>query len=357
MAKVGIMSMQRIINYGSFLQAFALKKIIESLEHEVEFIDYIYEKTIIENKKNTIINKIKRNINFVEYIKKKKNISEFQKKFKEEYFPILNIKELNHNKNIEYLIIGSDEVFNCLQPYPVGYSRNLFGKEYEKQTIISYAASFGFTTIEGLKKHNISEEIANMFKNFKSISVRDNNSYNIVKELTNEPNKLSINLDPVFIYDFSKYIKKVDISNYIIIYAYPGRLTKEEIKYIKSFAKKNNKKILSLGVYQKIADIVKIVNPTEIFSYFKYADYVITDTFHGSIFAMKTNTKFCTIIRDSNENKLVDLLERLKQSDRKVTNINEIEELYKQDIDFTKTNKIIANERKRTIEYLKNNLK
>ena len=39
--KIGIMSMQRIINYGSFLQAYGLKKMIESVsKSEVEFIDY-----------------------------------------------------------------------------------------------------------------------------------------------------------------------------------------------------------------------------------------------------------------------------------------------------------------------------
>ena len=38
--KVGIMSMQRIVNYGSFMQAFSLKRIIEGLGHEVVFVDY-----------------------------------------------------------------------------------------------------------------------------------------------------------------------------------------------------------------------------------------------------------------------------------------------------------------------------
>ena len=42
--KIGIMSMQRIHNYGSFLQAYGLKKTIESLEHDVCFVDYQFEK-------------------------------------------------------------------------------------------------------------------------------------------------------------------------------------------------------------------------------------------------------------------------------------------------------------------------
>ena len=49
--KIGIMSMQRIINYGSFLQAYGLKKIIEEMGCEVYFVDYDYEPPIIETKK------------------------------------------------------------------------------------------------------------------------------------------------------------------------------------------------------------------------------------------------------------------------------------------------------------------
>lgn len=39
--KVAILSMQQIKNYGSFLQAFSLKKNIESLGHTCEFINII----------------------------------------------------------------------------------------------------------------------------------------------------------------------------------------------------------------------------------------------------------------------------------------------------------------------------
>ena len=58
MSKVGILSMQRIKNYGSFLQAYGLKKIIEELGHDVEFVDYHIEPSIIENKENSKNDKI-----------------------------------------------------------------------------------------------------------------------------------------------------------------------------------------------------------------------------------------------------------------------------------------------------------
>ena len=53
MSKVGILSMQRIKNYGSFLQAYALKTLVENLGHEVQFVDYYVEKPVIEMVNNT----------------------------------------------------------------------------------------------------------------------------------------------------------------------------------------------------------------------------------------------------------------------------------------------------------------
>ena len=146
------------------------------------------------------------------------------------------------------------------------------------------------------------------------------------------------------------------MNNYIIVYAYTGRLSKFEEKYIKKFAKKYNKKIVSLGFYQKIADYNLVVEPFEMLEYFKKSDYVITDTFHGTIFSIKMHAKFCTIIRDSNKNKLYYLLNETKLLCRQVNNFDDIERLYKKDMNFSETDKKINEERKCSIEYLKKNI-
>lgn len=93
-----------------------------------------------------------------------------------------------------------------------------------------------------------------------------------------------------------------------------------------------------------------------VFSYFKNADYVITDTFHGTVFSIKMNTKFCTLVRDSNRNKLEALLNKLDKLERKVEKLEDIERLYNTEVDFYKTNQIIEQERKKTTLYLKENI-
>ena len=359
MKKVGIMSMQRIKNYGSFLQAYGLKKNVENLGYDVEFVDYEYEKTIRTPKRKNIFLKVISNINVLQYIKKKKILKQYDDLFEQKFIPTICKKSNNiRPKDIDCLIIGSDEVFNCLQYYPVGYSRELFGKNYENIPIISYAASFGQTNYELLKKYNIDSEIGDLLKNFKALSVRDDNSFQTVTKLTGiEP---FLNLDPVLITNYDdETIDNVLLKNYIIVYAYPGRLLKKEEKAIKKFAKKHNKKIVSFGMYQKIADVDITVNPFEIFSYFKYADFIITDTFHGSIFSVKTHSNFCTIVRSGksgNSNKLIDLLNRLKLGDRIITDTYDLERIYNKKIDYKRTDKILENERLKSIDYLKKNL-
>ena len=154
--KIGIMSMQRIINYGSFLQAYGLKKMIESVsKSEVEFIDYRFGVDITnrlkkpQSKAESIVDKILKNRTPWNYLKKKNFFKEIERNL------ILDLKDigvdkLNYDCEVDTLVIGSDEVFNCLQPYPVGYSKQLFGDGYAHSKIVSYAASFGSTRYEDL---------------------------------------------------------------------------------------------------------------------------------------------------------------------------------------------------------------
>lgn len=63
-------------------------------------------------------------------------------------------EEMNYNPELDCLVIGSDEVFNCIQKNSnVGYSPELFGKDNRAKKLITYAASFGNTTLEKLDRY------------------------------------------------------------------------------------------------------------------------------------------------------------------------------------------------------------
>ncbi|ADY55905.1 hypothetical protein Sgly_1607 [Syntrophobotulus glycolicus DSM 8271] len=355
--KIGIMSMQRIKNYGSFLQAFGLKMTLENLGHEVIFVDYKIEKPIVSYKEKGIIYRIVRKAYRIinKIILRKETLSSL---FDKKYFSMLGLsKHRIYRTKVDVLVIGSDEVFNCLQTNPdVGYSKELFGKDNNAGKVISYAASFGHTTIKGLGKYGIDSEISQMLTSFSRISVRDNNSYEIVKNLTGKPPV--INVDPVMISDFDKLIPpQLSLDNYILIYAYGDRISSEvEINAIKRFAEKYNKKTVSIGTHQKWTDLKLEADPFELLAYVKGADYIITDTFHGTIYSIKYNIPFITIIRESNKQKLSDLLQRFSVDDRELKDINELENILLNPINFDKVNDIIGLETEKSKKYLKENI-
>lgn len=370
MAKIGILSMQRIINYGSFLQAYGLKKLLEDLGHTVEFVDYRIEEPLIKNdekkhnslmyvKINKVLEALKYDAPFVhriQYILHKKG-------FDNKYFSILGLKsEMNYTPELDVLVIGSDEVFNCIQKNTnVGYSLELFGKNNKSEKLISYAASFGNTTIDKLRKYNKDNEIGSLLKRFDAISVRDNNSGKIVENLTNRIPEY--NLDPVLAYDYMNRCKEipklVSKEKYIILYAYAGRISSQEAEWIRNYARKRNLKIYSIGGAQKYADKFIDCSPFEVLSYFQNAEAVITDTFHGSIFSIITKRKFATIVRKSegenygNEEKLTDLLNRVKLSSQLTTDMNSIEMILDKEIDYNLVDEVLEKERVKTMDYLK----
>lgn len=372
MKKVGILSMQRIANYGSFLQAYALKQLIEELGYNVEFVDYHVGAPVITesaDSKNKIVRKIKKGMETFKYqapLSHKLSFIRYKQSFAQKYMPYLEIAdEMNYNPKLDCLVIGSDEVFNCIQKNSnVGYSLELFGKNNNANRLITYAASFGNTTLEKLQTYKKADEIGKLLNKFDAISVRDVNSGTIVEQLTDkEP---VYNLDPVLTYDYMNSCDKIpnlkSAEKYLILYAYAGRISNAEADWIADYAKKKNLKVYTIGGIQKCGDRFIDCSPFEVLAYFKNAEEVITDTFHGSIFSIITHRPFTTLIRKSvgdsygNEEKLSDLLNRLKLNDRMTTNIDDVEKKNAKSIEYEIVDEVLNTQRVLAKKYLKQNL-
>ena len=367
MKKAGILSMQRIYNYGSFLQAYGLKKMLEELGCDVEFVDYHPGKCLVDLKqKNGLLRKLSKSMEVLMIqapLKAKLNFIKYKKNFGVKYHSYLGIgSQYNYNPELDILVIGSDEVFNCVQDNPnVGYTAELFGVGSQAETVISYAASFGNTTMERLKQYGAEKEVAGWLNSFNTISVRDNNSYEIVKELTGKAPEL--HLDPVLMYDYMKKCpavsKQADDSDYLVLYGYTGRFSKEECRKIREYAIEKKLKILCIGGIQHCCDKFVDCSPFEVFSYFKNAYAVITDTFHGTIISIITQQRFATFVRSSgygNAEKVSELLKRLNLEEQIVFNVEELGKIVEKKIDYLSVNYIIENERKRAYQYLNNML-
>ena len=354
MKKIGILSMQEVHNYGSFLQAIALKKTIEGLgDYEVCFIP-IEQGRLLPEYRRSIKVKIEKGIErFLHFdiFKRIKFNNLYHKRFAEEFVPEL-VGDKRFDGTYDCVVIGSDEVFHFAQLSPWGFTPQLYGDVKNAKKVISYAASFGATTIDIIDRHGLKEEIAAAMSKMSGISVRDMNSYRIASSLVDK--KIDINIDPVLLFDYTSYIREPEEEDFIVVYTYPNRIKSDkEVQAIKAFARKHRKKIITIGFYFPWSDKTVVPHPFEVLGYIKKASYVITDTFHGCVMSIINNKQFGTIVRDSNRNKMTSLLADYGLESRLVGDMSKLDDVVLSEIDYKTVNAIIEERRVIANDYLK----
>lgn len=347
--KIGILSMQRVKNYGSFLQAYALKIMLEKRGHRVTFLDIEKKKGYNPKKINKLHRLMKRLKNVDLYLYKRiiysKKNSELNALFEnqQKYYLGLLDREMKE-KSYDMVVIGSDEIFNASSYSEWGINSQRFGLIPYAGRTISYAASCGYTCSQDMNDAE-REEIGKALLMMQDISVRDENTGLFVKELSKrEP---VYNLDPVLIYDFEDEIKQGEREGYpqypyMVVYAYHNRIkSKNEIKAIKSYAKKRKLRTIAIGGSLPWCDEFAVISPFQVLAYFKHAECIVTDTFHGTVIAAKFNKPVAVIVRDSNSNKLMDLIKRLHIVDSVISDPHELESVFNNNNDYVSCNEII----------------
>ncbi len=370
--KVGIMSMQRVCNYGSFLQAYGLKKMVESLGHEVVFVDYRVRPPRLRGSKEKIrfllskwaktafaaLERLPWAVHWLPpswaYAAKAHN------RYREQDWKVLGLPPRKRCRTpVDVLLIGSDEVFNCLQKNPaVGFSPDLFGVDARARTVSTYAASFGNTTLDALRDAGVADLVKGWLSRLDAVSVRDKNSLAIVRALTGRSDVVE-NMDPVLAYDFHDVPpREVPLSGYLVVYAYKGRLAPREIDAIRDYASRKRKKIVAIGGYQPFADLTVQDSPFRILDYFRHADAVVTDTFHGTIFSVVSHARFGVFVREGhgsvygNSEKLLDLLRRLGLENRLLDLDKGLDGVLDADWDAAAADAVVARERQNSMAYL-----
>lgn len=371
MKRIGILTIHRIYNHGSFLQAFAVKTLVEKLLSDgtvCEFMDWPPKNSEIKFNYELPTNSLIKPFGLKYWIHKKLGHEVYCRdvelawvynqlgiKYIRQCQQYLGVKpEPNYNTSYDAIIVGSDESFNCTQNDAKWDGLFCFNL---KSHIVSYAASFGYSTIDRLNQYNMIETIKNGLLSYKAISVRDKNSQDIVKALTETLPE--INLDPVLIFDYSKYIPTIKRNeNFILVYNYLNRINDPGfIKEIKKLARREHLEIISVFEYCPWADKNIALTSFEVLAYYEKAKYVITDTFHGVVMSIKFNKRFATFVRDSNYNKLHFLLEQFGLENQIISCDQNIKDILMRQIDWEAINGQISIERNRTINYFKKSLK
>ena len=363
--KICILSMQRVNNMGSLLQSYALKKTLEWMNADVEFMDikrieedfnllgnykqYFHGENELAGLKGKLGKLDRYAINRIR-IRKQCNIQDEEfEKFRNE-----TLKLQKKSERYDLCIIGSDEVFNCLSAGTWGFTSQLFGNIPNADKVITYAASCGSTTYEELPVA-VSDRIRAVFFNVNGFSARDENTHDFIARLTDK--EIEDNLDPVLIYNFDEEVGKATLpklpTRYCVIYSYYNRIhTKGEINAIKSFCKKHELTPIAVGTPQFWLKDYVVCTPFQCLKIFQNANFVITDTFHGTIFSAKYAKKFAILARESNKNKLFDLVDKIGMKEHLMNSVDELDAKFnitKKKADFER---LIEKEQNRTWKYL-----
>lgn len=357
--KIAVLSMQRVVNFGSVLQAYSLRKLIEEVTGETAVFLDIQEDRVLHSRKTVhaamdyetpaayppgILQRAKRWFNARLSAVNKKMIHAFMKN------ELLLNGEENEN-TFDYVVVGSDEVFNHVN----GVNLQLHGAVRQAQKIISYAASCGSARVEDILPEDISA-VRDAMTGFSAVSVRDEATAQYVSSLYD--GKITHHLDPVLVGDLcDRPHKPVPVKKYLLVYAYGQRIhTEAEIRAITEFARARGLKTLAVGGWQFWCDMYIPACPMRVLDYFYYADYVVTDTFHGAIFSVIHQKQFAVIVRRTNANKLGGLLRDLKLESRQLPEMSQLAQCLTTPVDYAAVEAIIREEKLRTRAYLKEQL-
>lgn len=340
--KVCIVTVYNSTNCGSFLQAYALKRSFEKLGASVSFLD-----NKVKNNNKIFISKSLRNMKHGQLLnigfdyKVLKNFNNALKMFELCTFDKEDIREQ------DLFVLGSDEIWNASRE--IMRNAKVFWGKGLKGRIVSYAPSVNTASVEDVEKI---EHVRDMFHRMESITVRDEYSKKIISNFSDKT--IQILCDPTFLLSRDEYDSirgECPCEDFILIYSAGGRYSDKDIFNIRKFADKVHKKLISFPHRLKWCDAQYPADPMDAIAFFEKADYVITDTFHGTALSLIFNKKFVAIPKENT--KVSELLRYYHLEDHIKEDTSHLYAYFsKSDYSQDALNSNIKNEREKAILFL-----
>lgn len=355
------------INHGAMLQAYALQTYLESIGYKVQIIDYLpdYLQGVKLWRGSTKYNRM--GLGFLYMLAKIPSRLKIKKRerafdaFVKQYLLTTPI----HYENIEQLrdkyphgdcyIAGSDQIWNTTFRNGTDPAFYLdFGKHETKR--VSYAASFATDTIADDKKVFVKDNL----KRFDKISVRELSAKRILEDLGYDGAQV---VDPVFLLSKKKWdtltadYHSLDIviqESYVLVY---DLMNDETIRNIAiKYARSISAKIYSIGPTRLPYADKNFENegPISFIQLIKHAQCVVSNSFHGTAFAIIYHRPFWVVNRkDGLNTRMKDILLKYGIPERIITaDADNI--LLKEKIDFSKLDQLLEIDIRSSQAFLQN---
>ena len=373
--KVGILTILNVNNYGAELQCCALYRKLQQLGYDAEVINYlfgIHPEHVFDGEKRTVPIPLKQLIKvkllpvvqnmFCMFHQKNKRLrnkrfDEFHAKYNHltsTLYP--SVKSLYEAKfNYDVLCIGSDQVWNYMKGYSLEPFFACFDKNNTKK--ITYASSIGLSSLSVEAEQVFKKELAS----FAYISVREQQASEILEKLLNR--KIDVVLDPTLILNKQEWIEvaKYDMcpkEKYLLVYIVTIKPCDYVLTLARHIAKQRNLKIVRIcrDAYPEHSgsDVEEILTagPSDFVGLFSKAEFVVTNSFHGTVFSINFSKPFYSVIKShhSTNSRLTSILKKLGLEDRIVPVGSQLPMI--SDIDFSDPSAKLETERKLSIEYI-----
>ena len=353
--KIALLTMHQVKNYGSVLQTLATQTIFESYNYDVEVIDYrrnwetpwgywfcIPEKNIKDVLRQLMYFPSK----VIQYFVFRKFLRQYIKLTHKVYTCSDDFKK--YPVQADVFCTGSDQVWNS------GWNHGVIEEYYlsftDSPNKIAYAASIGNIEID----NNEIEKIRPYLKKYKYITVREKSAVELINSMIEGEARLV--LDPTLQLSRIDWEKLIDCrkrkeANYVLLIQL--NRNHEFDDFAVEFAKRHNKKLLRLclRVDQMILPGKPVIIPKveNYVNLIKYADFVLTDSFHAVSFSLNFNKQFLCVLPSTYSTRLKSILDLTMLTSRIVDNYEVYD--YMQ-IDYEKVNPIIDSARQNSTKYI-----
>lgn len=362
MKRVGIVSYNmygNFTNYGSALQTYALHKAIDRLMPDVlesVVVDYcpdiLADKDVLNPMHNMWdVDPIARERCRLSLPAIRKNYSKFKDFYRSQYrlssqkYTSENFDESLKTENLTGYVCGSDTIFAVPEfGFDDGYYANY---TCMKGRSVAYAASFG--------DYDISEDdlvsLKQRLGNFKAIALRENDKKHIVESFAVSPVHKVI--DPTLLLtaeDYESIVKDPSIdAPYLLLYS--RRSNPDMDRFAVAYAKEHGLKVVEISLNAENAerhDMRYDAGVEEFLGLVKNASMVVTNSFHGMIFAAVFSVPFYIFSRKLCDTKISEVLELFGIRDRKIITGHEPAA----DIKYNSVHMRIADARKESLAIL-----
>lgn len=294
--KIGILTYFWAQNPGTYLQAYSTYRIVKEYypKDDVEIINVRSRRVYFRPTKRSLLSLeilLKLLKRFYSY-KKGIQLMNLSKGGVIGLDPRPALEYIN-KQNYDIIFVGSDTIYQLNSWYTEHDILSVYFLEGINSKKIMLAASSGSTSLENFSQ-NMKKAAKICLNDFAKLGIRDKNTFDLFSELKGNKKNMEIISDPTYTYPINIGIAKdvllknnFDFNAKSVILNLPKnfKFLGETIE----FFKKLGWKIVTFN-YTNYADYCLFVNPEEWAGIPYYVDLVITDRFHGSLFALRNNT-------------------------------------------------------------------